>query len=557
MEKRTIKFVISLMLLLSFTITTMTGCGSPPAPSGNDATTAEASGSTAAGNTENSSGVGIPLSGTGSSPEDPLFDPALNLTLTMYTTNMWSEDSKPDNKMVQDWIEARTGLKLNWVYTALDNYADKMNLMFLSGESFDGFTQGNITRPPQQMLDDNITVDLKPYMEVYGKNFQRLLSDGFSYVEGKNKEILALPKRVSNHRGYTPVIRGDWAKEAGLSGLPTTIADYEKYMDYVLKNDVNHNGDPNDEIPLMPQGLTNLLMHYEGVFLGAEGIGDNYEADGVVSRDVTHPNYMAFLDKMREWYEKKYIYPEFFVVTSAQIQDMISADRVGGYNYWYSNVVRPFEKVETADPNKTYEILPNLQSPIEGVQSVYSEDKMYQPVIYASASSKHPELVVAYFDWMISDPAIDITVWNGIEGTHWEWYNKETLTYRVLPGAADRYFKGFQCVCQWEPEKQFVNVYPETYVAKRYAFFLKQLNDPAKDYAEAFDLKVPYTKIGTPLENMGNDAATLLDESRLKYIIGEIDRDAMVKAIEQYKEMYGNTYSEVYTKQYSEYLSTH
>jgi hypothetical protein len=272
-----------------------------------------------------------------------------------------------------------------------------------------------------------------------------------------------------------------------------------------------------------------------------------------VRRDFTHPNYMAFLDKMREWYAKGYIYREFFLVASAQGQDMIAADRVGGANFWYSSCVRPFQKQEAADSSKTYAILPNLKSPIDGVKAVYNEGYEYQSVIYAAAASKHPELVVAYFDWMISDPAIDITIWNGLEGKHWEWYKKDTLTYRVLPGSPDRYFKAFQCVCQWEPKSQFVNVYPESYVEKKYADFLKQLNDPSKDYAEAFDLKVPYTKVGTELELLGNDAVTLLDESRLKYIIGAIDRSAMVTAIEKYKTVYGNKYSDVYTKQHTAY----
>lgn len=499
--------------------------------------------------------IGVPVSGTGSSPEDPLFDPSLGLTLTMYTTNGWSEDSKPDNAAVQKWIEDRTGLKLNWVYTATDNYVEKMNLMFVSGEEFDGFITGSFTRNSQQLLDDHLTVDLKPYVEQYGKNFQRLFSKGFSYMTGENGELLALPKRVSNHRGNTPIIRADWAKATGLSALPTTIEEYEKYMDYVLKHDMNGNGDTGDEIPLIPQGLKNLLNAYEGLFLGADGMGDNYLKDGKVYRDVTHPNYMALLDKLREWYQKGYIYPEFFVVTSAQINDMITADRVGGADLWYSNCVRPFQSVETADPNKTYAILPNIASPIQGVTSMYDEGKEYAPVIYASATSKHPELVVSYFDWMISNPTNDVTVWNGIEGTHWEWYNKDKLTYRLLPGAADKYFKGFQCLAQEEPADQFVNVYPEDYVATKYASFLGQLNDPSKNYSEAFDLKVPYTKVGTDLEFMNNDAETLMDESRLNYIIGTIDRSAMLKAIEDYKTMYGNTYSEVYTKQYQAYMN--
>ncbi len=562
MKKNFSLVIVALMVLMLAMVSAFTGCNNDAA---SDATTTTETKSqndskeTAEETTkEDDDSIGLPLVGTGSSPEDPLFDPALGTVFTMYTTNSWAEDSKPDNGMVKEWIEARTGLQLNFIYTASDNYPEKMNLVWASGEEYDGFTQGNF-RPAQQLLDDGYTVDLNPYMETYGKNFLRLLSDGFKFAQGREGELLALPKRVSNHRGWSPTIRVDWCEAAGLTGLPTTMDELEQYLDYVANNDANGNGDPTDEIAMMPVSskgdYSALLYVWEGTFLGKDAYEDNYLSDGVVYKDYTHPNYILLLDKLRDWYSKGYIYPEYFTLTYAQSQDFIGADRVGMQLYWYSMIVRPFQAIEEADPTKTYAVLGNIESPVEGVESCYSEGNEYQPVIYASSTSKHPEAVVAYFDWMISDPTIDVTVWNGIEGEHWEWYNKDTLTYKVFPGSADRYFKGFQAVCQWEPKEQFVNVLPEEYVSQRYADFLQQLNDPARNYVEGFDITVPYTEIGTELEFLGNDAQTLIDENMLNYIIGAISRDDMLAAIEQYKEMYGNTYSEVYTEQYNAWIN--
>jgi putative aldouronate transport system substrate-binding protein len=503
----------------------------------------------------------IPLKGTGSSPEDPLFDPALGLTLTVYTTNGWNEDAKPDNDMVKAWIEERTGLKLNFVYTSADNFVEKMNLMFVSGEPFDAFTVANIltTRPLQSLYDDNLILDITPYLDTYGKNLTKYLGDGYSYCMGKDGQILSIPKRVSNHRGNTPTIRADWAEKAGLPGLPTTIAELEQYFDYVLKNDCNGNGDPNDEIPLLPtgpNGFVNLATHWKGVFMGKDGIGDRYLAeDGTVHRDCDNPNYMAFLDKMREWYQKGYLYSEFFTVTSSQVNDMVTADRAGMLNQWYSNQVRPFRTVEEADSTKHYEILPTIASPVDGVVSMYSEGNTYQPVIQVSSSSEHPEVAVAYFDWTISNPDINSTVWNGIKGTHWNWADEKNFIFTKIGDSENRYFKGFQAVCQWDAEDQFLYAEPNDYISIKYDHYLKDLNGDTRAYAEAFDLKVPYNKVGTELEFMSNDAETLLQESVVNYIIGMIDRDAMVNAIKEYDAIYGDVYSKVYTEQYNAWLA--
>ncbi|MDL2318753.1 extracellular solute-binding protein [Eubacteriales bacterium OttesenSCG-928-A19] len=502
----------------------------------------------------------IPLFGTGSSPEDPLFDPSLGLTLTVYQPTNWSEDAKPGNAAIEEWIEARTGLDLQWVYTAPDSFVEKMNLVFVSGEKYDAFSDGGVlrTRPLQSLYDDGLIIDLSSYLDVYAKNMTEYLGDGYDYCRSTDGALLALPKRVSNHRGDTPTIRVDWLEAAGIDGLPTTIGEWETYMQYVMDNDMNGNGDATDEIPLVPQDLNALLNCLLGIWLGEDGPNNtmNYvDADGIVRRNVNHPNYMAFLDAMRDWYGKGYIYQEFFTTTTSQIQDLITADRVGGACQWYSNIVRPFQVVEEADPTKHYSVMTNIESPVEGVTSTFSEGRTYSPVIMVSSMSEHPEVAIAYFDWMLSDPDINATVWLGFEGEQWEWADEENYIFRTLPGASDYYFKGFQAVCQWDAEGQFLYASPEDYVAIKYDEFLKQLNDESKSYVEAKDLKVPYTKIGTDLEFMNNDAETLLEESIISYIIGNITQDAMTAAIAEYNTLYGDVYSQVYTEQYTAFMN--
>ena len=508
-----------------------------------------------------------PLIGKGTSPEDPLFDPALGLTLTVYTTNGWGEDSKPDFNMVKEWIEARTGLTLNFVYTSADDYLQKMNLMFVSGEHFDAFTDGGTisARGLQGMYDDGLILDISPYLEEYGQNLTRYMGKGYDYVRATDGAILSIPKRISNHRGNTPCIRGDWVEKAGMDHLPATLEELEAYFEYVKNNDVNGNGDPNDEIPFLPTGFGNMNSCLKGLFMGPDGVaskntvgttnlfGSFLAEDGTVKSLPDSPYFMNYLDHMRDWYQKGYIYPEFMTVTTSQVNDMVTADRVGLTAQWYSSQVRPFQAAEEADPSKHYEILPLIA--VEGIDSCYSEGNEYQGVIQVSATSEHPEVVIAYWDWMLSDPDINATVWNGIQGVHWEWADKDNFVFSTLPGGESKYFKCFQAVTQFDAEDQFLYANPDNYIAIKYDKYLRDLNSDTRKYVEPFGLKVPFTKVGTDLEFMSNDGPTLLEENASSYILGTIDRAAMENAIKEYDAIYGDVYSQVYTEQYNAWLA--
>ena len=59
-----------------------------------------------------------------------------------------------------------------------------------------------------------------------------------------------------------------------------------------------------------------------------DGIGPNYlSEDGKIMTRASHPLYLSYLTKLREWYEKGYIYKEFFVIKQPQIEDMVTAHR--------------------------------------------------------------------------------------------------------------------------------------------------------------------------------------------------------------------------------------
>lgn len=241
--------------------------------------------------------------------------------------------------------------------------------------------------------------------------------------------------------------------------------------------------------------------------MGKDGIGPNYlSEDGKIMTRASHPLYLSYLTKLREWYEKGYIYKEFFVIKQPQIEDMVTADRIGGTNIWYSRVVRPFESIETADPTKSYSLLPTLDAKIDGVTSTWNAGTEFNNNVFIPAVSENPELVIDFFDWPLREPENFLTLTAGLEGNHWDWVDRDKLNYELKPGTSDQYSLGFQFAQCWNAKDMCPVEEPTNYIAKTYARFLEEMNDPSKTYTPQLDLLTPYTTIGTDLEFLSNDA---------------------------------------------------
>lgn len=495
------------------------------------------------------------LAGTALAMPSPTAEEDAGRTATIYMPSITGEDAKRDNEMILEHIESLIGFDLNFVWTLKDNYKEKMNVVFVSGEKFDAVTYDGLDRTWNQMAEDGLIIPLNDLLEEYGQNLLKYLGDGFAFSTNADGETYAIPIYVSNSRGSTPTIRYDWALAAGLDGLPTTVAEYEQFMQYVLDNDVNGNGDPGDEVPLMPLGQNSLIGFFAGIFMGADGIGARYlSEDGKVMPRATHPLYMDFLDTLRDWYAKGYIYKEFFVIKEPQINDMVTADRIGSLAIWYSRFVRPFESVYEADPSKIYMLMPTLASPSEGVTAAWNIGSAYANAVYIPKVAENADLIIKYLDWQLADPNNQATARYGIKGVHWDWEDEENLVVRILEqGGSDAYNNGY-IIAHLNPLGQFLTTTAESYIDVTYARLLEEMYTDDKHYEDIFDRHVPYYTIGTDLEFLPPDADTMLTESELKYIIGEIDRATMEKTIADYMAGSGEIEVEVRTQQYNEFM---
>ena len=459
------------------------------------------------------------------------------------------EGPSPDSDRVQADIEGKVGFKTDFIPIAGDAYNEKMNLVLASGEAFDWM--GNISKGWGTLSADGHIMPLNDLIDQYGANIVEKMGNGFKATSDAQGTIWGIPWFIGNHWGNVPTIREDWAAAAGFPNLPQTIEEFEQYMEYVLTHDLNGNG-IQDEIPLLPNTPDFLIGHFRGLIMGQEFLSDRYlDEDGNVQPACAHPTYVDFLTVLRDWYAKGYIYQEYFVIKPEQAADLVGADRAGTYCAWYSSVISPFTAVREQDMSKNYAVLPALQSAFPGVVSAHNNGTPYQDGVYIPATSENPDLTIKYINWLLEDPSNYLEALIGFEGEHWDWISKDELVYKQEVGAHEQYYR-LMCPSvnfSWY-DRPFSSEPSETIRSQMYFQFERQALAMQDRYAFSFDLYAPYTTVGTEMENINTDGPTLLNESRLKYIVGEISKEQMEAAIAQYMQIYGDAYSRVYTAQY-------
>ncbi len=109
-----------------------------------------------------------------------------------------------------------------------------------------------------------------------------------------------------------------WLDKANLGfDVPTTLEELEKFFDWIMKNDPNGDGDP-DEVPYAcyPMGgsMIEALLGMWGIPT-KDGVNDNYVymEDGEVLFGPQQEAYKDFLKTMRKWMEKGWMYQDYIL----------------------------------------------------------------------------------------------------------------------------------------------------------------------------------------------------------------------------------------------------
>jgi len=443
-----------------------------------------------------------------------------------------------------EWYEEQTGVHVNWI-SYVDEIPTQFNLSIASGDFADVylFSYGSSVETLKAAIDVGAAIPLDPYLEEYAPNYSRLLEldpELKKQMTAPDGHIYAFPRynATSNYlTSHKLWIYEPWLEASGLP-MPTTLDELKAVLTYFRDNDMNGNGDPTDENPMIGcQGFSVNAADPTVVIVDSfELITDNYlkaDENNVVSCMAVTDNYRAGLSYCNELYEEKLVCPETFTqdlawlkeYTSVSTDEQVRVAVAGGpeFDRW----ITP----SYVNAYKNYTYIPPLKRDAESEPQTLLQPTGYNLIVYVSSACEEPEVAVAWADKLL-DPEIQITTAFGWEGEHWNRVSESPETGIVFELTDKSLYedgKGTQNVT-WSPDWYET----PTYQGEKYYPFTQQFGE--KDIKkikerEASTLYMAHaSSSGFPVNNMWD-----VDEDLL-YEYNELFNDMKTYILQSYAE---------------------
>lgn len=306
------KKIISLLLMASMTAAILTGCGGGDNPGGSENPS----------RSENSDGSQTAGTEAGASAQGDDLTQNRTITAWLYPDDYKYYSSYDENPVVQ-YLNNKFNCTLKFQQPPMGSEQDQFNLMLGTGEYTDVFEVTYSQDSTSTLFADGVIRDLAPYAETYMPNYYAFLNDpdnedirkALYDEEGHLLTISSLACDESSLMWGGMVYRkdiletmtgGNVAFPSG-EAEPTTVEDWEYMLDLMKQY---------FDAAQMPE-YAGLILPYQGYFATGEilnGFGTSgafMVKDGQVVYGPTSQEFYNYLVKMREWYEKGWIYQDF------------------------------------------------------------------------------------------------------------------------------------------------------------------------------------------------------------------------------------------------------
>lgn len=318
---------------------------------------------------------------------------------------------------VEEEYEKNTGIKLEVEKPDHNQYYEKVNLSFTSGNVPDVVEMGSIYYP--QFADNGALWDMTDAYANSTAPVKSIIDEKYVDALRLNGKLYGFPMAKGN--GTVTYVRSDWMDELGIKD-PTN---YDEFIEMLRKFKTKG---PNI-IPITAAGLIGPESPYD-IYLREfyqDAIPDFYkdESTGKYVDGMSQPQMKGALQRMKDAYAEGLIDPEIVTNKTSTSRDKLYADVAGCFNYWagYWNVTLE-ENLKSGYPDATIKPI----API--AETKYIERP---PTAMAITSySQNPMGVYKYLiEYSHDGGEGQMLFTHGVEGIHWE--KKEDGTATALP----------------------------------------------------------------------------------------------------------------------------
>lgn len=484
-------------------------------------------------------------------------------TLTLNLSGSLTRGKAEDGNYVQKRLEEQFNVTI--VNTKVDTWnADQVNLMVASGDLPDtfAFTAGGQT--PQELYDSGLTRTIpKEMLEKYAPRYMKMLSENppgpiMNLKKETDDQYLQLVGQYAHVDGlpWGPTLRLDWLenlgikpsgemKQVGPSGgrekiyfteEAYTLEELEEILKAFTFDDPDGNG-KDDTYGILP---ANNNMNWAASLMGAFGLAKGYnfiENDKLVITELSQ-KYKEFLKLMAKWYDMGLIDPEFTTLDEKMGWEKYKQGKIGYYiaqpayiamDDWAKGRA-PQNIVENPDSKaKVLATAPEIGK--DGQQGVGA----YLPVtnladaFYISKDVTDEQLarILQIFDYINFDDEARWTLYGEV-GVHSDWEGEpEKSALKVRPEYAEQEGNsGFWAYNFRTYSKERVKWFTSNYTLKLKDEFYAR--DDIKEKMSIRPYKWDILNETNQIEiskRYSGQLNTIVDEFRMKAIVGEVDID--------------------------------
>lgn len=245
---------------------------------------------------------------------------ALTYSIFIQGDDVPNQEEEYENSPVINYWQDMYNIDLEWQIPPQGSESEQFTLMIGTGDYTDIMDMSFNTENLSTLCDDGTIYDLTPYIETYMPNY-------FAYLEN-NEDVKSALYDDDGHIYTLAVIQENPKQWGGLvyrrdiletmtegnvsfpsgSEEPSTIEDWDYMLD--LMNQYFQGAGMAEYAGLI---LPVCGYFSTGELMAGFGIGglDYINADGKAAYGIAEDNFYHYLEKMREWYEKGYIYKDF------------------------------------------------------------------------------------------------------------------------------------------------------------------------------------------------------------------------------------------------------
>ncbi|MFK7693288.1 extracellular solute-binding protein [Paenibacillus sp. HJGM_3] len=466
----------------------------------------------------------------------------LSIMLPIFKTNFPKDDGP-----VTTEIEKRTNtnIHLEWVPNA--SYADKLNITLASGKLPSIMYIGDVKAPSfVNAAKAGAFWEIGKYLKDYKYLSQSnpvIMNN--SSIDGKNYGIYRGRALGRNGINY----RKDWLEAVGMQP-PKTIDDFYNMLKAFKEKDPDKNG-KNDTYGMVLVKWTGQWASGFDIIKLWFGAPNKWGlADGKLVHESQTPEYLEALKFMKKLYDEKLINEDFAVFDSAKWNDPVVNGQAGVIVDVTDNAARLDDKIhsilaQAGKDNPNIHYVDNMIG-VEGkhgLRALPTSGFAGVLAIPKSTVKTEDELkrVLTFLDQM-NEPALQTLAGFGLEGTH---YTKvgEYLEPSKDSALLESEVEGLNQMLPFIPEDQGLKV-------KQTPLRLQttKIQKEAEKYvvanpAEPF-ISTVYSQKGQQLDNIINDA-------RIKYIVGQLDEAGLKAAFDTWKKSGGDEWTQEMNELYA------